>query len=135
VKAKLLGALVIAAIVALTRLVTDALIRPHLTWWLTAAVAFLASLTTSALWYPLYRYPSSSDSRQRPPTSGEEETPSMEPRAAQLVQNLRDLERSLREHPAEWPDDLLAEVDGLAARTKGLAATERLGRALGQPRQ
>ena len=48
-----------------------------------------------------------------------------------LVQRLRDLEHSLREYPAEWPDDLLAEVDNLAAVVKGHAQVERLVRATG----
>jgi len=47
-----------------------------------------------------------------------------------LVQGLRDLAHSLDEYPAEWPDDLLTEVDNLAAKVRGAAQTERLTRAL-----
>lgn len=49
----------------------------------------------------------------------------------ELVQGLRDLAASITEYPAEWPDDLLAEVENLAQRIKGQAATERLVRATG----
>ncbi len=47
------------------------------------------------------------------------------------VQALRDLHHSLAEYPAEWPDDVLAEVGNLAAAVKGMADTERLVRATG----
>ncbi len=46
-----------------------------------------------------------------------------------MVDSLRDLAHSLSEYPAEWPDDLLAEVDNLAAMVKGCVQTERLIRA------
>ncbi len=49
----------------------------------------------------------------------------------EMVQHLRDLAFSLSEYPAEWPDDLLAEVDNLSAWVKGMAQTERLVRATG----
>lgn len=49
----------------------------------------------------------------------------------ELVQALRDLEHSLREHPAEWPGDLLADIGNLAAAVKGHADTELLIRATG----
>ncbi len=48
----------------------------------------------------------------------------------ELVQGLRDLVFSLQEHPAEWPEDLLAEVGSLGVQARGLAETERLKRAL-----
>lgn len=50
-----------------------------------------------------------------------------------LVEALRDLFHSLREYPADWSDDHLAEVGNLAAAVKGCADTERLTRALGLP--
>lgn len=53
---------------------------------------------------------------------------------ATYVQALRDLAFSMAEYPAEWPDDLLAEVDNLAAAIKGSAQSERLFRAVGVDR-
>lgn len=47
-----------------------------------------------------------------------------------MVQHLRDLAHSLGEYPAEWSDDLLAEVANLAVLVRGMAETERLTRAL-----
>lgn len=49
----------------------------------------------------------------------------------EMVQSLRDLAFSVGEYPAEWPDDLLAEVANLASAVKGAADTERLVRAMG----
>lgn len=46
------------------------------------------------------------------------------------MEALRTLEFSLSDHPADWPDDLLAEVGNVAKIVAGLADTERLMRAL-----
>lgn len=48
----------------------------------------------------------------------------------EMVQALRGLWHSVSEYPAEWPDDLLAEVGNIAAAVKGAAQTEQLFRAL-----
>jgi hypothetical protein len=45
-----LVALVIALVLAGSRLFVDVLAPPHLRWWFTAAVAFAASMWTSAYW-------------------------------------------------------------------------------------
>lgn len=48
----------------------------------------------------------------------------------ELVEALRTLELSLKDHPADWSDDHLAEVGNVAKIVAGLADTERLLRAL-----
>ncbi len=47
-----------------------------------------------------------------------------------LLDAMRNVHHSITETPAEWPDDLLAELDNLTANLKGLVQTERLVRAL-----
>jgi hypothetical protein len=51
------------------------------------------------------------------------------------VQNLRDLVNQIAEHPGSCPDDLLDEINDLAARLKDVAHAERRDRILWDPSQ
>lgn len=48
-------ALAIAGLMATARLISDALFPAHPRWWLTPAVAFIASILTSTIWLASYR--------------------------------------------------------------------------------
>lgn len=43
-------AFIVALILAGGRLIADIVIPPHLRWWFTPAVAFIASFLTSSIW-------------------------------------------------------------------------------------